>query len=354
MRLFFRIVITTCLILLLILKTGEFFYLKFFNFESNFELLPSNTNYAISLNKDEILNLSDLKVKYHLTNFSRFHSNQEYKLEKNISQIIFADVLCENTKNTFVTIFEDLKPSQIQVYSNHKLIQNDNNLYLTDLNCELNFENSKSYNDLIANVSKSKFGFVLISESYIKENVNFLPINSDLVGAFNQYQDSLILNSFAYHSLEELGNLQKNLTKKDIKCLNPNQNFLAIKEPISFIYKTNFKNLNFINNFQNGIQINFDKTLEICNQEKLFNLKNKVDLKTISEKLPDNSTANYYDLDLSKLFVQEDISSKNAYYNESLLKVSDLFLQYIFPSFKTQTYFNFLSDSLNSITIFYE
>jgi len=354
MRLFFRIVISTCLALLLILKTGQFFYFKYFNFESNFGLLPSNTNYAISLNKKEVLRFPDLKVKYHLTNFHRFNSKQNFKTEKDIQENIFANVTCLNKQNSFVTIFPNLKPSQILVSSSHKLIDFKNNLYLTDPSCELSFDKTSSFEDLTVNIAKSKIGYVFISQNFINEKFNFLPIKTDLVGAFNKFNGRLILNSYAEHNLKSLEGLKYNLDSKDLSCLNPNLNFLSIKEPMLFFDRSNFKSLKFIDNFNEGIQVNFDKTIQVCNNNKIFTLKEKAELNNISKKLPDNSIANYYKLDLSKLFNEDSIQVSKAFYDDDLLKISDLFLQYVFPSFKTQSYFNFLNDSLNSITVFYE
>ena len=365
MRLFFRIVISTSLILLLILKTGQFFYHKYFYFEPNFNLLPVNTLYAVSLNQDEILKLPNLKVQYYFTNLYRFNSKHKFTIKPKLQEVIYAQVKCDNLNSSFVSIFPNLKPSQIEVLSPHKLIERNNHLYVTDSNCDLNFSNEIDLSDQISNVSKSKLGYIFLSKEYASSFLDFTSLDSPVVGSFNMMDQKLILNSFAKHNFQKLNYLSDNLSMQDIDCLNQD-NYISIKEPFKFLdinSKINSnKNTKFFKEFQDGVQINLSPNVQICSNNEVYMFKQKADLKTITQTLPDNSKAKYYDLDFSKIFEKQtkekDLNeiqyTKTLDLNKSLLETSDVFVQFNLSGFKTHNFFNFLSDSFNSVTIFYE
>ena len=219
-------------------------------------LLPSSTNYAIALNNSEVLKLQNLKTKYYLTNISRFSSEQKYEVQKENLNTIFANVNCESNKVAFVTIFPDLKPSQIKVFSDHRLIQDKNNLYLTDTDCDLNFSNSEEYKNLLVNVSKSKLGYTYISKNIVEDMFEYSPFKSSIVGSLNLFKGKLMLNSYGLHSLNQKTNFTSNLKDQDLNCLTEENNFLSIKEPNVFIDKSLFNSQNFIQNFKMEFKLN--------------------------------------------------------------------------------------------------
>lgn len=354
MKIFYRIVIGTCLILLLILKTGQFMYSKFFSFEPTFDLLPDATEYSVSFNPMKIPEISFLKLKYNILNASRLIAKHDFTLDFNLPEQIFGQAECKDKSLSYFTILPNTKPSQIKLRSNHKLIQQNQAIYILDQNCELEFNNPIPYKDLISNVSKSKWAYVFVNQNYVNQNLDFFEIQSPIIASLNKYQENFILNSFALHSNQNLSNLNQSLNSQDIKCLNSKDNYLSVKQIHNFIDQALLEKVEFLENFTDNFQLNFSNPISFCNNENSFQINQNPDLEVIKQELPDQSVAKYFNVDLNKIFTSQPIANQESFYNPSLLNISDIFLQYHFPVFKTQTYFNFLSDSFNAITIIYE
>ena len=132
--------------------------------------------------------------------------------------------------------------------------------------------------------------------------------------------------------------------------------FLAKEAKLIFSGLEIFKQ-EFFNNFESNFQLKYDDQLAFCNKENSFELKSKVDLEKVKTQLPDKSYSTCLELDFQKIFEEVPIQNsekKQNVYNPLLLKKSDAFLYYEFGLNKSETYFNFLSDSFNSVTYIYE
>ena len=372
MRLFFRIVLATSITLLLILKVSQFVYLKFIDFPDNFNLLPTNYDYAFSINQDNTQQLQQNKTLYNLLNAPRLVAKQKYKvLNVHKPQFLFASIQCDNQQQSYLTVLPSLKPSQIQVSSQHEMAYLNNSIYIYDVGCNFATNpDTSTFKHLKHNVAKSKYAYIVFNKDYVNNLQSFIPLSSDYLVSLKFKHKDIFLNGFAGHDKSSLSKLSGSLSKQDLSCLGSSQldsetkgaslgitNYLAIKDPFLFLEGSNLLQQEFANNFQDNLQISFQPEFYLCNQSQKFELKDNIELNTYSKELPDSSAARYYDLDLAAIFskaLDELGESKQGRLETKLLAISDVFVEVEVLNLKTHNYFNFLADSFNSVTYIHE